>query len=185
MAIKLSHKYDWESFPKYIIDLSKIQVPSQIVACFKKHNIDKYVYCIMFKGIIIKFGMSAPKSYTREWGERVYRQIGHCSSWGDDVRLNGSSGSDWLIIERDFKYLHEIDLDHKYMKVIIWDVTNYKFQGFDPAKEVESMESEKINNYLYEYNEKPIGNLHDEANKLKRTFVSKQIYNNCFEEVPA
>jgi hypothetical protein len=178
----MNYKYNWTSFPKHTINLGALCVPADIIQCFKKYNIDKYVYCIMFKGTVIKFGMSAPESYTREWGERVYRQIGHCYSWGKNVRLEGSSGADWLIIERDFKNLYGIDLDHKQMKLIVWDVTNYHFQSFQPFKEVEAMESELINNYLEQFGEKPIGNINDESNKRHRSFVSKETFGHLFAE---
>ena len=175
-------KFNWASFPKYTFDVGPLNVPAEICAFFKKYQIDKYVYCLMFKGIIIKFGMSAPDGISREWGERVYRQIGHCFTWGTGVRLEGSSGADWLIIERDFKGLYGIDLDHKHLKVIVWDVTNYAFQSFNPFKEVESMESELINNYREQFGEKPIGNINDEANKRNRAFVPKDHWNNLVEE---
>lgn len=174
----MKHKFNWETFPKYTISIGNFSAPADIMQSFKKYNIDKYVYCIMYKGIVIKFGMSAPESYSRDWGERVYRQLGHCNSWGNGIRIDGSSGADWLIIERDFKSLYGIDLDHKDIKLIVWDVTNYKFQSFTPFKEVEAMESELIANYLEQFGEKPIGNINDEANKRNRAFVSKETFNN-------
>jgi hypothetical protein len=176
----MNSKYDWDSFPKSTIDVRDLEKPFEISNHFKQRSIDKYVYCIMFKGIIIKYGMSAPKSYTRDWGERVYRQIGHCYSWGEKIRLNGSSGSDWLIIERDFKNLYGIDLDHRYIKIIVWDVTKYDFKSVDPFDEVRAMESEKINNYRLEYGETPVGNIHDEENYLNRHYVKTAVFNNVF-----
>ena len=178
----MNFKYNWATFPKYTINIGSMLVPADIVQCFKKYNIDKYVYCIMYKGIVIKFGMSAPESYSREWGERVYRQLGHCYSWGKGVRLEGSSGADWLVIERDFKELYRIDIDHKDLKLIVWDVTNYEFQSYNPFNEVESMESELINNYVEQFGSKPIGNINDEANKRNRSFVSKETFGGLFVE---
>ena len=75
-------KFNWNSFPKYTIDIGDLSAPIEVVYFFKKYAIDKYVYRIMFKGIVLKFGMSAPESSTRDWGERVYRQIGHCAKIG-------------------------------------------------------------------------------------------------------
>jgi hypothetical protein len=134
----------------------------------------------MFKGIVIKFGMSAARSPSRLWGERVYRQIGHCSSWAEGVSLTGSSGADWLQTEIDFQNNLGIKIDHNYLKLIVWDVTNYDFKSTTPFKEVESMESELINNYLKQFGEKPIGNIHDEANKLNRGLVSKDLVDSLF-----
>jgi hypothetical protein len=176
----MNFKYNWTSFPKYTINIGAMLVPASIIQYFKNYKIDKYVYCIMFKGIVLKFGMSAPDGISREWGERVYRQIGHCFTWGSGIRLEGSSGADWLIIERDFKQLYGIDIDHRQLKVIVWDVTNYAFQSYEPFKEVETMESEQINNYLEQFGEKPIGNINDEANKRYRSFVSVQTFENNF-----
>jgi hypothetical protein len=176
----MNYKYNWASFPKYTIDIGLLTVPAGIIQYFKNYKIDKYVYCIMFKGIVIKFGMSAPDGVSREWGERLYRQIGHCFTWGKGIRLEGSSGSDWLIIERDFKELYGFDIDHKQLKVLVWDVTNYNFQSYEPFKEVESMESEQINNYLELFGEKPIGNINDEANKRNRAYVGIQTFEHNF-----
>ena len=178
----MNFKYNWATFPKYTINIGSMLVPADIVQCFKKYNIDKYVYCIMYKGIIIKFGMSAPESQSREWGERLYRQLGHCYSWGKGIRIEGSSGADWLVIERDFKETYGIDLDHTDIKVIVWDVTNYEFQSYNPFNEVESMESELINNYVEQFGSKPIGNINDEANKRNRSFVSKETFGGLFVE---
>lgn len=175
-------KFNWNSFPKYYINCGKLSEPSDICRFFKKHNIDKYVYIFMYNDIlIIKIGMSAAKSASRIWGERVYRQMAHALSWGYQ-RIDGSSGADWVIIERDFKVKYGIDLDHRKLTLIVWDVSNYKFQSFNTFKEVEDMESEKINEYIQLYGEKPIGNLNDEANKRNRTYVYKELYNNLFEE---
>ena len=136
----------------------------------------------MFKGIVIKYGMSAPESIHQDPGERVYRQVGHCFTWGNGIRLEGSSGADWLIIERNFKNLYGFDIDHKHIKLIIWDVTRYPFRSFNPFREVESMESELINYYLEHFGEKPIGNINDEANKRNKTFVATAMWDAMFDE---
>jgi hypothetical protein len=176
----MQSEYDWNLFPKYTLSVSDLLVPAEIMTFFKNRQIDKYVYCIMFKGIVIKFGMSAPKSSSREWGERVYRQIGHCYTWGDGIRLDGSSGADWLVIERDVKQMYGINITHTDLKIIIWDVTNYKFKSFSPFNEVEAMESELINNYVTQFGQTPIGNINDEANKRNRTYVSKEQFESVF-----
>lgn len=174
------NKFDWTQFPTYNITVGRLTSPYDICSIFERYKIDKYVYRIMFKGIIvIKFGMSAPKGGPR--GERVYRQIGHAYSWGAD-RISGSSGSDWLEIEQDFKRKYGVDLDHKDLSITVWDVSNYEFQSFNPFKEVEEMESEKINEHVRLLGQKPIGNINDEANKRNRSFVSKSLYDNLFIE---
>ena len=180
---KQMSKFDWDSFPKYYINCGKLSEPFDICRFFKKHKIDKYVYTILYDDMItVKDGMSAAKSISRIWGERIYRQIAHAFSWGIQ-RIDGSSGADWLIIERDFKEKYGIDLDHRKLTLVVWDVSNYNFQSFDPFKEVEKMESEKINEYIQRYGEKPIGNINDEANKRNRTYVPKELYNSFIEEI--
>ena len=174
-------KFNWSSFPKYIIDCGKLSKPSDLIKIFERYKIDKYVYTFMFKDIItVKTGMSAAKSYSRCWGERVYRQLGHAFSWGDLLRIDGSSGADWLIIERDFKEKYGIDLDHRHLTLLVWDVTNYDFKSLNPFKEVEEMESEKINEHILLMGEKPIGNINDEANKRNRSYIPKKVFDNLW-----
>jgi hypothetical protein len=178
----MQNKYDWNSFPKYTLDIRKLSTPAGILQFFKTRQIDKYIYCIMFKGIVIKFGMSAAESYSRISGERAYRQIAHCASWGPGIRIDGSSGADWLIIERDFKQMYGIDLVHSDLTLIVWDVTNYKFESYRPFNEVEAMEAELIGNYLDQFGQKPIGNINDEANKKNRSFVSIEQFSTLFHD---
>ena len=175
----MSETFDWSKIPCYNINYGDLENPADICSIFARYNIDKYVYRVKFKGIVIKYGMSAPNSATRMWGERLYRQLAHCYSWAHK-RIDGSSGADWVIIERDFKQLYGIDIDHKHVSVTVWDVTNYEFESFNPALEVEKMEAELICNYIDLMGEKPIGNLNDEANKRNKHFVSTKSFNNLF-----
>jgi hypothetical protein len=179
----MTKKFNWAQFPCYTITYGNLNSPADISKIFEHYQIDKYVYCIKFKGIVIKYGMSAPESHSRMWGERLYRQLAHCYSWGTQ-RINGSSGADWLVIERDFKNLYGVDIDHKDIVVNVWDVTHYKFASFQPFFEVEQMEAELINEYIDLVGAKPIGNINDEANKRNKTFVNKQLHNTLFEESP-
>ena len=96
---------DWSIIPTHNINVRDLQSPYDISLFMKSHKIDKYLYQIMYKGIVIKYGMSADNS--RNYGERIYRQIGHLRSWGTQ-RLNGSSGSDWRIVEEDFETLYNM-----------------------------------------------------------------------------
>jgi len=179
----MTKKFNWAQFPCYTITYGKLQSPADVCKIFSHYKIDKYVYCIKFKGTVIKYGMSAAESSSRMWGERLYRQLGHCYSWGPQ-RIDGSSGADWVIIERDFKNLYGVDIDHKDITVTVWDVTHYQFASFQPFFEVEQMEAELINEYIELVGAKPIGNINDEANKRNKTFVNKQLHNTLFEESP-
>ena len=170
-------------FPRYNILYGKLARPADICAIFAHYQIDKYVYRINYKGTVIKFGMSAAESESRIWGERVYRQLAHCYSWGTQ-RIDGSSGADWLVIERDFKNLYGVDIDHNHITVAVWDVTNYPFESFTPSIEVEKIEAELINEYIALVGEKPIGNINDEANKRNKPFVNKEAHDNLFETSP-
>lgn len=154
---------DWSIIPTYKIDVGNIVVPYDISRYMKRHKIDKYLYQIIYKGIVIKYGMSADKA--RDYGERVYRQIGHIRSWGQD-RLTGSSGSDWRIIEEDFNNLYGMDIDRMFVKIKIWDVSKYPFQTITPRNEIFIMESELIETYVRVVGEKPIGNINDDANRF-------------------
>jgi hypothetical protein len=172
-------KTDWNTIPNITMDLGKLSDPAQICRVMNAHNIDKYLYKVMYKGIVIKFGMSADNS--RAFGERLYRQIGHSAGWPTGLRLTGSSGADWRIIEEDFKNLYGFDLDRQHMTVKVWDVTNYNFRSVNSRTEILSMEAELIDNYVNAVGEKPIGNINDEINNKERYFVSKEIMANIFE----
>ena len=176
-------KFNWNSFPCYTINIRDTSAPIEISHFFKKYNIDKYVYRIRFKGIVLKFGMSAAESEYRDWGERLYRQIAHCYSWGDQ-RIDGSSGSDWLVIERDIKNHYGLDINHADLICTVWDVTSYNFESFQPHTEVEKMEAELIDCYTAIHGEKPIGNVSDHTNVKKKTYVPKKTFNSVFTVIP-
>jgi len=177
--VDVNMKYNWNSFPKYIIDCGKLSEPYDLCKIFKHYKIDKYVYEFVFDNAIkVKTGMSAAKSRSRILGERVYRQLAHAYSWGSHLRIDGSSGADWLVIERDFEHEYGIKLDHRKLTLVIWDVTNYNFKSCQPFKEVEDMESERIDEHIKLTGRKPIGNINDEANKRNRYYVPKQLVEN-------
>lgn len=173
------NKFDWDSIPAHTLNIHDISYPHDLSNFFKYRGIDKYVYRITCRGIVLKYGMSAAKSRHRDWGERVYRQIAHCQSWGKD-KIDGSSGCDWLIIERDFKNRYGIDIHHHDLSIKVWDVTNYDFKSVNPFNEIEEMETELIDMYTALVGEKPIGNINDQANKRNRAFVSKETADRLF-----
>ena len=104
--------------------------------------------------------MSADRS--RNFGDRVYRQIAHAESW-NDLRNTGSSGADWRIIEEDFYKLYGIKINKNHLEIKIWDLTNYPWFSTVPRNEVIRMENELIEEYTKIVGEKPIGNINDEA----------------------
>lgn len=173
---------DWQQFArKHEIDLGKINDPCEIADLCRKYSIEKYVYRIKYKGLVLKFGMSSPKAYTARNGDRLYRQIGHVSSWGT-CRLTGSSGADFRIIEEDFENCYGHKLDHKFMSTTIWDLTNCPFQTIEPDKEVNAIENQLIEEYVQIVGEKPIGNINDESIIKQRSAVPIVIMNSLFFE---
>jgi hypothetical protein len=169
---------DWSKIPTHTINVKDLCSPYDISTYMKNYKIDKYLYQIMYKGIVIKFGMSADNS--RNYGERVYRQIGHIRSWGER-RLNGSSGADWRIVEEDFEKLYNISIDKDFIKIKLWDLTNYPFETINPWNEVLILESQLIARYVDAVGEKPIGNINDEANSIRRLSIQTSTWLRLFE----
>jgi hypothetical protein len=177
---------DWSKIVKHTIDVGKLNVPSEISNLMKTFKIRKYLYSIRYKGILLKYGMSADNS--RIYGDRVYRQVGHSKSWENDPvinntskRLNGSSGSDWRVVEEDFEKLYGFPIDRKQMMVTIYDVTNYPFKTIDTWTEINVMENDLIERYRELVGEKPIGNINDEANAKRRPKILKSTWGGLFK----
>ena len=168
-------KINWNVLPTYHIDVKTLTSPYEICKRMNTARIDKYVYMITFKGIVIKFGMSADNS--RAYGERLYRQIGHSKSWGEQ-RLVCSSGSDWRIVEEDFEALYGITIHKDDLKIKIWDATNYPFETINPWDEVYYMEQELIRQYKDLIGSKPIGNINDDKNIIYKAYINKNTWNN-------
>jgi hypothetical protein len=171
-------KIDWSIIPTYSIAVSTLDDPYEICRLMRGAKIDKYVYQITWKGLVIKYGMSADNS--RTYGERVYRQIGHSKSWGDK-RLVCSSGSDWRIIEEDFLKQYGMDLDKDSLTIKIWDATNYPFETIRPWDEVYAMEQELIRKYVELVGSKPIGNVNDDKNIIYKARIKKSTWEAHFE----
>ena len=176
--MKINH--NWQQLAKkHHIDVGLITDPYDIVHYFKFHNIKKYLYRINWTHSVLKFGMSCPSARTALPGERLYRQIGHATSWGERC-LTGSSGADWLIIEKDFEKAYGIIPCHNKMTATIWDVSNYPFETINPFYEVNAMENILIEEYVKIVGQKPIGNINDEANARRRSGISKKLIEDLF-----
>lgn len=170
---------DWSLIPVHSFAIKDCADPYSLSLKMKALKITKYLYQVTFKGIVLKFGMSADNS--RSYGERIYRQIGHSKSWGT-LRLNGSSGSDWRIIEEDFFNLYGFEIDKDFLVVKIWNVSNYPFTTINPWFEVNAMEQKLIERYIDAVGEKPIGNINDEANIIRRPAILKKTWGALFTE---
>ncbi len=174
-------RQDWQMFAKkYDIKVEKISDPYIIVEFFKQCSIEKYVYRIKYKNIVLKFGMSSPKAKSAIPGDRLYRQIGHISSW-QDQRLTGSSGADFRITEEDFENLYGFKLDHKHITLTVWDLTDYPFITIEPDKEVNAIENHLIEKYVEIVGEKPIGNLNDESEIKRHAAIPIELMEALFE----
>jgi hypothetical protein len=170
---------DWQIIPTHTFNIADFSIPYDLSLSMKNLKISKYLYQVTFKGIVLKYGMSADNS--RSFGERIYRQIGHSKSWGNS-RLTGSSGSDWRIIEEDFFNLYGIEIDRNFMVVKIWDVSNYPFTTINPWFEINAIEQQLIERYVLAVGEKPLGNINDESNAIIRPAISKNTWQQLFEE---
>lgn len=177
---------NWNNITKHTIDVGKLNYPYEISDLMKQFKIRKYLYSIRYKGIILKYGMSADNS--RTYGERIYRQIGHSKSWeheldayGNTKRLSGSSGADWRVVEEDFEKLYGFPIDRKQMTVTIYDATNYPFETIDSWTEINAMENDLIERYRELVGEKPIGNINDEDNARRRPKILKSTWAGLFQ----
>lgn len=168
----------WNTIPTYEIDVAELSSPYEICTIMKRLGIECYVYSITFKGILLKFGMSADNS--RNYGERLYRQVGHSKSWGA-LRLKGSCGSDWRIVEEEFLDLYNIPIEKNHLKIKIWDLTNYEFETIDKINEILYIESTLIQKYKDLCGEKPLGNIHDDEQIFRRRAISQKTWNGLFE----
>lgn len=173
----------WDQIKTYLIDIGSLKKPRDIVRLFKENNIDFYLYEIVHLGqqgkptFTVKYGMSADNS--RDFGDRAYRQIAHCTSWGKQ-RIKGNSGADFFVTEHEIKSQYGIDLDHKLLRLRIWDMTGYQFDTIDYYEEINKIEGYFIDQYKKVYGRKPIGNLNDEHNALFRPSIRKATFNSLF-----
>jgi hypothetical protein len=168
---------EFENIPKFTIKLKDMVDPINISHEFRNNKITGgYVYRIMYKGIVIKFGMSNTKEPTP--GDRVYSQLGRVKSFG--VPLRRGIGNDFADIMEDFRNLYGFELDHNDIVLTIWDFTNYKYHSVKPEDELRKFEAGLIRRYIESVGERPIGNLRVETAALNKKFVTTDIMQNLF-----
>lgn len=176
---------NWETIPNIVINYGLLDKPTDLCTIFKEYNIRKYTYEIIMRGvnglpdILIKIGMSADNS--KNFAERLYRQLAHSKSWGN-LRIKGSSGADWLVIEEEFLERYGFPIDKKLITIKIKDLTNYKFTLMSTWDEVNKIEAFQIEQYVKIYGRKPIGNINDEKNARFKPAVEKVTFNSIFED---
>jgi hypothetical protein len=177
-------KINWEAITQYYIQGKDLNDPYDICRIMKKKGTRRYVYSITHirkmsqPAFVIKHGMSG--DYSRNHGERVYRQFAHLKSWGDK-RIKGSSGAEFRIILDDILEKYGIDVDHRDLIITIYDLTDYPFTMVDVWLEINKIEAHFINEHVRFFGEKPIGNISDEHNALFRPSIRKETFSSLFE----
>ena len=170
---------EFDNLPQITFSLSGLTHPIEVSHIFRDKNITgAYVYRLMYKGIVVKYGMSNTKELTP--GDRVYSQVGRVKSW--NVTLRRGIGNDFVDIMDDFKKMYGVDLDHNHMQVTVWDFTKYRFKAFNPNVEVRKFEAALIKRYIDAVGHKPIGNLRAEAAALNRTYVTVGHFDSMFQD---
>jgi hypothetical protein len=159
------------------IDVAELDKATDICKIMKAYDIKKYCYQIIYKGIVLKYGKSADKC--RVHGERLYRQIGNCNGW--DKKLTGPSGEEWRDIEKRFKKMYGFPVDKDYVKIRIWNLTDYPFVSIDTNTEITAIEGFLIEQYINAVGEPPIGNLRDEHVAIRKSFIPEKLFKNLFE----
>jgi len=177
----MSIQQDLDSVPQYLIDLSKIHSPYRICHILKTKNVHKYIYQVIHNGVLIKYGMSADRS--RNYGERLYRQVSHMESWGD-LRNTGSSGADFRIIESDYYKKYGTKMNKNLVKIKVFDMTNFPYKSTCHRDEILKIESYLIDEYTRIFGDKPIGNINDDDHMFKKTsYVSKDTVDSIFDNI--
>lgn len=170
---------DWNSVPAFEINCGLIDSPSTIMNVFRQRKVTQYIYRIKYKGIVIKFGMSASES--SDPGERLYRQIAHLNTW-KEKQIRGPSGAEFRIVEDDFENLYGEKLIKDHINLKVYNFTNYAFTTIKPVDEIYYAEQQLIKLYSDLVGEKPIGNIDDDQNVFQKKHISKQVWNLFHEE---
>jgi hypothetical protein len=173
---------DFYNVPKFTIDLAGMIAPIEIVHAFNRKypKYLGYVYCIKYKGLVIKYGMS--NNTTESNGDRVYSQLGHLSSWGLS-HLSRGAGSEFFHIINDVKLTYNIDLDHRYMTITVWDFSTHTFKALDRSFDLRWFEAELIRRYKESVGGLPIGNLKSESNVLTKSYIPADAWDSMFDTI--
>jgi hypothetical protein len=171
-------KTDWTSTKVYNISLNGVFEPWEIIKLIKQLGIKSYVYEIKHNNVTIKYGMS--DASTTQKGERVYRQIGHLDSFGAN-KLVGPNGSEFLDINKDYKYKYGCDIDHNNISITIWSFDNYNYRTIDTVKEIIDAETELIETFKNHYGELPIGNIDDNRLWKRKSAPRKDVCDALFD----
>jgi hypothetical protein len=178
-----STKTDWSKVKIHTFSLRGMIRPTEIIDYVESLGIKYYCYALSYNGVVImilKYGKSVAE--TTRPGERIYRQIGHLSSWGI-YAISGMNGIDFICINERFKEITGFNLDHNNITVTIYDFDNYGFNTINPNMEVEKAECELIENHRAMHSILPIGNEDHDLTKnfCKKSAPSREAWESCFE----
>lgn len=169
-----------QAHPTWEIDLGKLNHFSEILRIMKELEIEDYVYSFIFKGELIKHGLSAPEDSSSPCGERIYRQSGNLAGWNS--RLRGSSGKDMIDIDKDYFEQTGQHLNRNSMKIIVRDLTGMTSPTITDSKwHVKQLERKLIQEHVNQFGKKPIGNIRDESSVDKKPFISSSVWEALFE----
>jgi hypothetical protein len=167
-------------YPVYEIDLAPLIDAVGISSIMKSLGVVDYVYTFEYLGQVIKYGISVDKKSIP--GDRIYRQAGHLEGW--KYRLRGPNGNDMRAIDADYFAKTGEHLNRRGMKIIVRDLTNVSSPSFtDSNLHVKQLERQLIKEYIDAHNCLPIGNIKDEAYLDNKTYVTKSVWDNLFEQV--
>ena len=127
----MKSKYQTQINNALRIDLDTLSDYTQVSKFFKQHNISEYVYCFVYKDIIVKYGCSTG-TVGSMWGERVYRQAGHLDGWRG--KLQGKSGKEMRTNSELFKKKYGYPLNRNGMVLYVIDMDRSKIAHRDPYK---------------------------------------------------
>ena len=177
-------KIDFSKIPKYYLIGANLKSPRSISDFFIKNNIKLYCYDISVINPLIgvmncaKIGMSA--DIKSDFGDRVYRQIAHLKSWGDGLRILGSSGAEFINVAELFEKRYGYSIDHGNCMITIYNMTNYPFRGLNPRIEILAAEELLIKKHVKEFGGKPPGNLIESYLNADRAIIEKLHFEGLF-----
>lgn len=125
--------------PDHILDCRNMNSPVEIYEYFKKHKINKYVYCIKVGNKTAKIGKSGKENKRPIWGERVQGQMAQLDGWIWATDQSFEVGKDFRRVAEDLKIT---DKDQYILH--IWDLTNEYNPTVDPDYLISKAEAELL-----------------------------------------
>lgn len=173
----IKFKTQREYIRKVVLDLSKIQHPSEILSFFRDNGITEYVYEIKFAGQILKYGYSSSSLE----GERLYRQVANIPEGWDISLPRSPSGKDFSCVCDDYYHKWCIQVDKNKTEVVVYDMTKYLFEFSDHIREIKRFEAELIAAYEDLHGNRPIGNIKSESYSLTISEIPQSRLEEIFE----